>query len=207
MVNKTDSYQIDSITEGPGGSIIVEARPTRVGVEFFKKHKSNRMLDIIKKNFKIENGNLMKLDARFSSPKWIFAKAQKNKNGYFLHIINRDKKSYQIYEHRLIFALHNGYLPKEIDHINRDPTDNRIENLREVSRSENNINRKNRQKPINGRKFVGIGERNGKFRSYIKVGINRVNIGTFDTAEEAVIARNNYITNNNLLDRYNLQGV
>lgn len=42
MVNKTDSYQIDSITEGPGGSIIVEARPTRVGVFDYIDYKQLR---------------------------------------------------------------------------------------------------------------------------------------------------------------------
>lgn len=43
--------------------------------------------------------------------------------------------------HRLIFVLHHGYLPKEIDHINGDRSDNRIENLRAVTRSENQCNR------------------------------------------------------------------
>lgn len=43
--------------------------------------------------------------------------------------------------HRLIFLMHHGYLPKEVDHINGDRADNRIENLREVTRSENQQNR------------------------------------------------------------------
>ena len=43
--------------------------------------------------------------------------------------------------HRLIFLLEHGYLPKEIDHINGDRQDNRLENLREVSRSENQFNK------------------------------------------------------------------
>lgn len=43
--------------------------------------------------------------------------------------------------HRLIFLLKHGYLPKEIDHINGDRQDNRIENLREVTRSENQFNK------------------------------------------------------------------
>lgn len=48
-------------------------------------------------------------------------------------------------EHRLIFLLHHGYLPKIIDHINHDPEDNRIENLREASKQQNMFNSK---KPI-----------------------------------------------------------
>jgi hypothetical protein len=43
--------------------------------------------------------------------------------------------------HRLIFLLHHGYMPPEIDHINGDRQDNRIENLRPANRSENQCNR------------------------------------------------------------------
>lgn len=43
--------------------------------------------------------------------------------------------------HRLIFMLHHGYVPPEIDHINNDRADNRIENLRAATRSENQCNR------------------------------------------------------------------
>lgn len=43
--------------------------------------------------------------------------------------------------HRLIFMLHHGYLPPEIDHINGNRADNRIENLRPANRSENQCNR------------------------------------------------------------------
>ena len=40
--------------------------------------------------------------------------------------------------HRLAYALGTGAWPKQIiDHINRDPSDNRLENLRDVSQSEN----------------------------------------------------------------------
>jgi len=49
-------------------------------------------------------------------------------------------------EHHIVFALHHGRWPRlheglEIDHINRNPLDNRIENLREVTTSQNAFNR------------------------------------------------------------------
>ena len=42
---------------------------------------------------------------------------------------------------RIIFLHQNGYLPAMIDHINGIKTDNRIENLRPATRSENNLNK------------------------------------------------------------------
>ena len=61
------------------------------------------------------------------------------KNGY-LHV-RLDGSSYRI--HRIVWEMHNGEIPKgmEIDHINHIRDDNRIENLRMVSRSENMKNR------------------------------------------------------------------
>ena len=47
-------------------------------------------------------------------------------------------KRYRLLMHRAIWAWHNGRLPTmQIDHINGKRFDNRIENLREVTQSEN----------------------------------------------------------------------
>ena len=44
------------------------------------------------------------------------------------------------YAHRLVWLLHYGHWPQfHVDHINGIRTDNRIENLRDVSRSENRM--------------------------------------------------------------------
>ena len=46
------------------------------------------------------------------------------------------------YVHRIIWAMHHGPSDMEIDHINRDGRDNRIENLRAVSHATNMKNTK-----------------------------------------------------------------
>jgi hypothetical protein len=47
-------------------------------------------------------------------------------------------KKYRL--HRVIFLMHYGYLPEQIDHINNNRKDNRIENLRATTADGNNKN-------------------------------------------------------------------
>jgi len=66
----------------------------------------------------------------------------KNNRGYLLIKIN--KKLYRA--HRLAWLYVYGYFPKfTIDHINRIKTDNRIENLRDVTIQENLKNKPNKR--------------------------------------------------------------
>jgi hypothetical protein len=46
----------------------------------------------------------------------------------------------QYFAHRLIYLYFHGHFPKYIDHINAIKTDNRIENLRKCTTSENKFN-------------------------------------------------------------------
>lgn len=73
-------------------------------------------------------------------------------NGY-LHI-RIDGRSYR--NHRIVWEMHNGDIPAgfEIDHVNGIRHDNRIENLRLVSRSDNMKNRKMSSNNSSG--FCGI---------------------------------------------------
>ena len=59
-----------------------------------------------------------------------------NSIGY--RVINYKRVLYPA--HRLIFAYHKGYFPKEVGHKNGIPSDNRIENLEDVTHSQNMMN-------------------------------------------------------------------
>lgn len=93
------------------------------------------------------------------------------------------------FEHRLVFLLHNNRWPSgEIDHINRIRDDNRIENLRDVSGSENQQN-KSQARRTNRLGIMGVRKSGAsKFTSQIKIKDKIVHLGTFSTAEEASLA-------------------
>ena len=65
----------------------------------------------------------------------------RKRSGYLYVKMCLDHQRTGEYLHRVVWLLVKGRLPKQIDHINGDRKDNRIENLREVSQSENDANR------------------------------------------------------------------
>lgn len=108
-------------------------------------------------------------------------------NGYLKTGIG--SKEYTV--HGLIWLYHTGSLPKlDIDHINGIRSDNRIENLREVSRSVNMQNLKkapahNKTSGLLGVKRHSKGKR---WQAQIQVNKKQIYLGLFDTKEEAQVA-------------------
>jgi hypothetical protein len=90
------------------------------------------------------------------------------------------------YEHRLAWLYVTGEWPAaRLDHINGQRDDNRFENLRVASLSENMRNRKTNYTSTTGLKGVQP-RKSGRWAARIMVdGGRRIHIGTFDTAEEA----------------------
>ena len=70
-----------------------------------------------------------------------------SKKGYHRISIRIGKDLTRVLMHRAAWALYYGRWPSEIDHLNGIKTDNRLCNLREVSRSENDQNRVWKWKP------------------------------------------------------------
>ncbi len=94
------------------------------------------------------------------------------------------------YAHRVVWAIHHGRWPRQqIDHINGVRDDNRIANLREVSASEN---QRNRRRPLNNTSgAVGVSwcRKSGKWRATIQFVDGIVSLGTFDDKQAAIDAR------------------
>lgn len=93
------------------------------------------------------------------------------------------------YAHRVAWAIYYGEWPTDdIDHINQDPADNRIANLRDVARGDNQRNQRLRKTNKFGAHSVEqVGP--SKWRARIKVGEKTICLGRFDRLEDAVSAR------------------
>lgn len=90
--------------------------------------------------------------------------------------------------HHLVWFFHYGYWAKEIDHINRVRDDNRIENLREVDRSLNNLNTKTRKDNTSGHKGVYFVEQANRWQACI-VFRGRRKTANFKSKEAAIEQR------------------
>ena len=151
--------------------------------------------DLVKELFDCLDGNLY----------WKVAKGRRVKIGDLAGTLGdgeyrRIKIDNKLYKsHQLIFLYHYGYIPKEIDHIDRNPSNNFIDNLREVTHQQNHMNRK-KDKHINGKptssKFKGVywnmGQR--RWKSYITINGKQKYLGSFTTEDSAAEAYNQAAT-------------
>ena len=114
-----------------------------------------------------------------------------------------DNKQYLV--HRLIWLYMTGCFPRnEIDHINRDPSDNSWKNLRLASRSDNQKNQSKRSDNTSGIVGVHMHKPSGKW--HVRIGISGVHkyIGSFSDKQKAIAVRKaaevafNYHTNHGI---------
>ena len=92
--------------------------------------------------------------------------------------------------HRLAWALCYGTWPKEqIDHINGDPEDNRISNLRDVSNTENQRNVKRKSNNTSGVNGVSWHKRDRVWCATIRANGRQKHIGQFLSFQQAAVAR------------------
>jgi hypothetical protein len=101
------------------------------------------------------------------------------------------KKHY--YAHRIAWCYVYGYFPENgIDHINRVKYDNRICNLREVSKSCNMANTGVSKVNKSGVRGVHFEKTRNVWKAYIRSGKKMINIGNYKDKSEAVAYRYAY---------------
>ncbi len=102
----------------------------------------------------------------------------KKPKGYMVAVV--DRKMYRV--HHLVWMYHHGHFVPELDHINRQRDDNRIENLRSCTHSQNLGNARARVHKYKGVTFCKATQ---KWRAQLNG-----HLGRFDTMEQAALAYN-----------------
>lgn len=92
--------------------------------------------------------------------------------------------------HRLVWLYEYGYAPSgQIDHIDGNPLNNRISNLRDVTSSDNSRNQARRSDNKTGITGVYYCKQRNKYCVQISSGNKRIRLGRFETIEEAKAVR------------------
>jgi hypothetical protein len=91
--------------------------------------------------------------------------------------------------HRLAWFLHYGRWPQRwLDHIDGNKSNNRIRNLREADASQNSMNRRGLMSSASGHSNIRATPY-GRYRVIVGAYRKRHDLGTYDTLEAAVAAR------------------
>lgn len=102
------------------------------------------------------------------------------------------RKNYR--SHRVIFAMHNGHFPAQIDHIDGNKLNNKIDNLREANPMQNMYNVGLLARNKSGIKNVVL-DRN-RWKVYMRINKKMTYVGAFEDLElaelVAIEARNKY---------------
>jgi hypothetical protein len=97
-------------------------------------------------------------------------------------------RSYKV--HRVVWYMHYGVQPEGLlDHIDRDPTNNRIANLRECTHAQNQQNKRTYANNHSGVKGVSWYPRYGKWRVRIQHMGTPILVGMYSDFEKACAAR------------------
>lgn len=97
--------------------------------------------------------------------------------------IKLDQKTYKV--HRLVFLFFHGYLPVEVDHIDGNKDNNRIDNLRAATREQQGYNTKTPVTNKSGVKGVSWNASHNKWEARLKCNNKKLFLGYFKELDEA----------------------
>ena len=104
-------------------------------------------------------------------------------NGYY--VVRIKGKMHGL--HRIVFAMHYDVFPKMIDHIDGNPKNNKIENLRKADDKQNQWNQKLHSRNTSGFKNVFFRKDKKKWACRLQVNGKTISRGAFNTPEEASV--------------------
>lgn len=140
--------------------------------------------DLLKEYFEYRDGHLWWVKPTANNVKMDDQFGCCNKGGYRHGML----KGKRYLEHRLIWLYHHGVWPKQLDHVNGIPVDNRIENLRECTQQQNRFNTKSVKGSSSQHKGVSWYKASGKWKAqYIYQG-KHYYLGLYECEEEAAEA-------------------
>lgn len=130
--------------------------------------------EIVNNLFEYKNGQLYWKNHKYKSLNGKNAGCLSN-DGYLR--VRIDKKLYL--SHRIIFLFNYGYLPNFIDHIDGNPLNNKIENLRQATKKENAYNSKIFKTNTSGVKGVSWNKNRKKWHVRLRVDGTSKSFGYF----------------------------
>ena len=138
-------------------------------------------VDELKKVFRIRDGNLERIDRRYLSGKWKPVKLRANSLGYCQVEFN----GRMVYYHTIVWCLSTGKdVPSnlQIDHINGNRLDSRMENMRLVT---NRGNSQNMEIHRDGQLVGGaFNKRDKSYMPKIQINSKLIHLGYFETKKE-----------------------
>jgi len=162
-----------------------------------KKVKSILTQEDVNKLFEYKDGDLYwKIDI-YSGKNYIRKHVKKGDkvgciskttSGIYYKKVFYNKKTYQI--SRIIFLIHNGYLPEKIIYKDNNTLNTRIENLLEANLSQVFYRKNKYSHNKTGYRGVCFCKRTNKYRVVIRKNNIRIFLGNYETLEEASGAYN-----------------